>query len=181
MLRHAQTALLLGFINSQNVLAQAREVVRRPGEPPVVRVAADDSAMVAAIVSARASVSPFVQRVVRPAPTQSYAGVKVRVDEGPLVEHLWMSHLTFDGTRLRGIVGNSPIDVKRVKMGDTLLVLPDSVSDWMLVDKDTVFGAFSFYVLRDLMTPSDRAEFDRDWGVHFGARPRPLAKTPPRH
>ena len=157
---------------------QRNPVVRRPGEAPVVNFAPDDSAMTGAMAMARRSVNAFVQRVTHPTATQSYAGIKVRVAEGDVVEHIWASELSFDGTRLRGTLGNTPLNLRRLKMGDTVVVRPDSVSDWMIVDRDTVFGAFTVYVVRDRMPPVDRAAFDRDMKIYFGSRPRTL--TPPR-
>lgn len=144
-----------------------------------MKFSTEDSAMNRAMVMAQRSVNAFVQRVAHPSATQSYAGIKVRVAEGDVVEHIWASELSFDGTRLRGTLGNTPIDLRRVKMGDTVVVRPDSVSDWMIVDRDTVFGAFTVYVERDRMPSADRAAFDHDMKIYFGPRPRPLSERRP--
>src|SRR5215208_1830221 len=102
---------------------QRPKIVRRPGEPDVVFVSSDDSTMGHAIVAARNSTGPFIARLAHPSPSQSYAGIKVPVTEGDTVEYLWMSQLSFDGTRFRGVLGNDPIGIHRVKRGDTLDVL----------------------------------------------------------
>ncbi len=170
--------LLVGVLIPQAAPGQRNPIIRRPGDPAVVNFAPDDSAMNGAMAMARRSVNAFVQRVEHPPATQSYAGVKVRVAEGDVVEHIWASELSFDGTRLRGTLGNTHVNLRRVKMGDTVVVRPDSVSDWMIVDRDTVFGAFTVYVVRDRIPSADRAAFDRDMRIYFGSRPRLL--SPPR-
>ena len=157
---------------------QRGDVVRRAGEPDVVKVSADDPEMSAAIAEARKAVPPFIDRVQHPSPTQTYVAVKMRLTEGDAVEHVWLDHLSFDGTRLRGLLGNAPTDVRHVKLGDTLTVAPDSISDWMLVDRDTVYGAYTTYVLRDHLSAAERQSFNHDQGVFFGPKPRSLSESP---
>jgi len=129
-----------------------------------------------AIGEARSSLDGFIDRLAHPSPAQSYAGVKVPLTEGAITEHVWMSHLSFDGSRFRGVLGNDPVDLHHVKLGDTLVAVRDSISDWMLVDRDTVFGAYTVYVLRARMPSAERVAFDREQGLYFGAAPRALPK-----
>jgi uncharacterized protein YegJ (DUF2314 family) len=160
------------------VACQRSDVVRRAGEPDVVKMSGDDPEMNAAIASAQKSVRPFIDRLQHPSATQSYAAIKMRLIEGPVVEHVWLDHLAFDGTRFHGMLGNAPTDVRRVKLGDSLTVARDSISDWMLVDRDTVYGSYTTYVLRDHLSPSERRSFNRDQGMYFGVQPRSLSKSP---
>jgi uncharacterized protein YegJ (DUF2314 family) len=130
--------------------------------------------MQAAIAEARRTVPDFATRVLTPAPGQTYAAVKVALREGEAVEHVWISDLAFDGESFRGRLGNTPVDLRRWSIGDTVRVSRDSVSDWMLVDADTVYGGYSVHVLRARMSPTEREAFDREQGLVFPPTPRPI-------
>lgn len=127
-----------------------------------------------AIATARENTEPFVVRLVHPGPTQSYAAVKTRLTEGGAVEHVWLSRVTLDGSVFRGVLDNTPVDVHRYHVGETITVSRDSITDWMVIDRDTVYGAFTVYALRARMTASECEHFDKQQGVHFGAAARLL-------
>lgn len=153
-------------------------VARRQGEPDNFMVSMDDPEMLQAMDSARASIASFIGHLGTPPATQSYTAIKVRLVEDDKVEHIWVSKPSFDGTLFRGALDNVPLDLKRVRVGDTVSAPRDSISDWMIIDRDTVFGAYTVHVLRRRMSPSDRSAFDGEQGVYFGDRPRSIAQSP---
>lgn len=129
--------------------------------------------MAAATAAARGTLAAFAARVASPAPAQSYAGVKVPLREGERVEHVWMSDLRYDGDAFRGRLGNAPVELTRWRVGDSVRVARDSVSDWMLIVHDTVYGGYSVHLLRSRMIAEQRAVFDREQGLAFPAAPKP--------
>lgn len=135
-------------------------VVRREGEPDVLAVDSTDPGMLAAIDSARSSAAQLIERVNRPPTSQSSLAVKIRVAEGTIVEHLWITEVRYDGSLLAGIVSNDPVDLVRVRPGDTLRVRPAEISDWMAIDRGRLVGGYSIRLLRARMSPADRARFD---------------------
>ncbi len=160
-------AVLLG-------LAACRSDSDRSGQPDVYDVAATDADMLTAIASARRTVEGFAARVRAPTPTQAVATIKVRLQEGDAVEHIWLTNLSFDGQLFTGQLDNVPVALRGWSLGDTVRVPRDSISDWMLVDADTVFGAYSIHLLRSQMGAAERAAFDREQGLVYPPEARPV-------
>ena len=138
----------------------APDVIQRPGEPDVVGVAADDDAMNAAMQAARDSYDTFLSELGSPEPTGHYS-VKIRVDDGPEVEHIWLNELQLEGGALTGVVNNEPVSVSTVRLGDRVSVERERLSDWLIIDQGVYRGGFTIRVLRDLMSPDEREALDR--------------------
>lgn len=118
----------------------------------------DDSAMGAAIGQARNSVSTFVQRLEHPIGTQTFASVKLPLREGETVEHVWISDVRFAGGRFHGRIDNDVQSVHGWKLGDTVSVSADSISDWLVIDDSVAWGGYSIRVLRAKMSAQERAQ-----------------------
>ena len=127
----------------------------------VVSVPADDPAMNAAIAKARATVETFVTALRSPKPSQSMFSIKIRVSDGDAVEHFWLSAVSFDGAVFRGRIANDAETVKTVTFGEPVSARPAEISDWMYVDHGVLVGGYTLRVLRDMMSPSERAAFDK--------------------
>jgi uncharacterized protein YegJ (DUF2314 family) len=63
--------------------------------------------------------------------------VKLPLREGETVEHVWISDVRFDGGRFYGRIDNDVQSVKGWRLGDTVSVPADSISDWLIVDDCT--------------------------------------------
>ncbi len=134
----------------------ARAVAER-----VVPVSADDPVMNAAIAKARATVGAFETALRAPKASQSGFSIKIPVADGDEIEHFWLSNVRFDGSEFSGKIDNEPETVKTVKMGQAVSARPTEISDWMYVDHGKLVGGYTVRVLRDRLSPADRAEFDR--------------------
>ena len=127
----------------------------------------DDWEVLSARHDARETFPEFVRRFRQPPKGQSDLAVKIRFAEanGQLadsaVEHIWLDPLAVDDSAIRGIVANTPIDLRRVKYGDTVRVLAEQVSDWYAVDRDTLVGGFSIRLFRSRLTKEARDSADR--------------------
>jgi uncharacterized protein YegJ (DUF2314 family) len=133
---------------------------RRPDDP-VTAVLADDPEMLAAIAEARRSLPLFFERLRRPPPTQTYAGVKVRLVEGDEVEHVWLYDVTLRDGHFSGRIANEVQGLREWQAHDSLRVPTDSVTDWMLIDDGELVGGYSIRLFRARMTEAERAEADR--------------------
>lgn len=132
----------------------------RPADK-VAYVADDDPGMNAAMGTARANVNTFVAALQAPRPGQSAFSVKAAFADGGVTEHMWLMPVTYDGTNFQGVVNNEPEQITSVKMGATVTVGPDKISDWMYVERGKPVGGQTLRVLRDGFTPAERAEFDK--------------------
>lgn len=119
------------------------------GAPPenVAKVAPDDPAITAAVGRARATVGELVRRVENPPAAQQYLAAKVELVEGDSHENLWVTGLRLQDGVLHGTLDNDPVLLRQVKAGDPVRVSPDSVSDWMAVDRAAVCGGFTTRIL----------------------------------
>lgn len=135
---------------------QARPVDR------VIYVADDDPRMNAAIKTARSTSGTMISALMSPKPGQSSFSVKVAFSDGGEVEHMWLSPVRFDGTNFQGEVNNDPEKVQAVKIGQMVTIAPEKISDWMYVEKGKLIGGHTLRVLRDAMSPAERADFDKN-------------------
>jgi len=93
---------------------------------------------------------------------------KVEGREQPLVEHMWISEITFDGEFITGVLQNVPNKLTNVAKDDTVTRKVSEISDWMLsIDRKT-YGGYTIQVLRSNMTEDARKQHDNAWGLNFG-------------
>jgi uncharacterized protein YegJ (DUF2314 family) len=126
----------------------------------VIHVADDDPGMNAAIAKARATVDAFITALQSPRPNQTEFSVKMAFTDRGKTEHMWLSPVTYDGTKFQGIVNNDPEMVKNVKIGQEVTVAPGEISDWMYVENEKLVGGETLRVLRNALSPAERAAFD---------------------
>jgi uncharacterized protein YegJ (DUF2314 family) len=127
----------------------------------VTKVADDDPRMNVAMDKARSTVSSFIAALHSPGPGQSGFTVKMAFTEGSNTDHIWLAPVSYDGKSLHGTVSNVPTTVKSVEMGQQAAVLPSKISDWMYLENGKVVGGHTIRVLRDTLSPSERADFDK--------------------
>ena len=127
----------------------------------VTMVADDDPKMLAAIGQARSSVNTFVAALRAPKPGQSAFSVKMAFTDGKATEHMWLTDVTYDGRAFHGVVNNDAELVSNVQLGQRATVEPAQISDWMYVEDGKLVGGYTLRVLRDAMTPQERADFDK--------------------
>jgi uncharacterized protein YegJ (DUF2314 family) len=128
----------------------------------IVMFKEDDPAMNAAMEQARASVRrDFIPVLKKPAPGCVAFSVKVAIKDGDKVEVMWLSNPTLEGDKFTGRIGNEPGIVKNVKLGQTYSVPVDEIADWMYIENKRLVGGYTMRVMRDKMSPKERAEFDK--------------------
>jgi uncharacterized protein YegJ (DUF2314 family) len=145
--------------------SSSNSVTKRPDEPDVVAVQATDPEMNQAMAKARATIGEFVTRLDHPPQTQSSVSLKVRVEEGQAVEHLWLVSVTHAPESFTGVVNNQPLNLPNVHFGQSVSVPLDRVSDWLAVDHGHLIGGYTIRLLRSRMDPKERRQFDEQLGA----------------
>ena len=130
-------------------------------------VQAQDAEMNRAMTKARETIGDFLKRLDHPPASQTYLSLKVRLEEDDVVEHIWLNTVSHSNGWFAGIVGNDPVDLKKIKLGDRVSVHLDHVSDWMAVDGGHLIGGYTLRVLRDRMTPDERKALDQKLNLVF--------------
>jgi uncharacterized protein YegJ (DUF2314 family) len=128
----------------------------------VTQVRADDPRMNPGIDKSRSTVNTFIAASKSPKAGQSGFSVKVPFKDGANTEHIWLAPVAFDGTNFQGTVNNEPETITNVKMGQKVSIVPAKISDWMFIENGKLIGGQTLRVLRDTLTPAERADFDKN-------------------
>jgi uncharacterized protein YegJ (DUF2314 family) len=117
--------------------------------------------MNAAIARAQATLGQFAAVLAAPKAKQRDFALKVKLTDGTNFEHVWLAHPTVTETKVSGDINNDIERVSGYELGQHVTFGRDRVSDWMYVDHGVLQGGFTIRVLRDQMSSSERAEFDK--------------------
>jgi uncharacterized protein YegJ (DUF2314 family) len=157
----SSAALILIFGACDRPQRQIDNTVLRDGNPGVTNVEDDNPTMQAAFVKAKESVGEFIQVLAQP-PSDAFGfAVKMKVTDGDKTEYIWLSQVSYADDQFRGVLGNEPLNVKTVRIGETLAVPKQEIVDWMYIRGNTLVGGYTTRAVRELMTPAERVEFDR--------------------
>lgn len=137
------------------------ETTHRPGNPPITSVADDDPRMLAAIKKAQDTADEFISALKNAKRTQTMFSVKIPIKDGAHTEHMWVTPVTFQDGKFKGVMANEPDNVKKVKLGQSVEASKTEISDWMYVDGRKLVGGYTLRALRDILPTEERAEFDK--------------------
>lgn len=138
---------------------------KRKNEPDVINVQTEDEKMNWAIDKANLTLHHFKKCLKAPNPSQQYFSIKVRIEDNHKNEHIWLTEPSFDAEgNLFGVIGNEPIDVTNVSMGQKIGVDNDRISDWMIIENGRLIGGYTIRVLRENYKGRDLKNFDRSLG-----------------
>ena len=154
--------LLLSASSCDQTDRETGHVVAREGEPAVHMVSGEDPEMNSAIQQARSSVDTFITSLQNPAQNQTYFSVKAQIVDGVHSEHIWLYDVSFDGKQFQGKIGNNPLNVKNVSLGDDMRLEPSKISDWMIVEDNTLVGGYTIRVIRERLPQEERKIFDQN-------------------
>jgi uncharacterized protein YegJ (DUF2314 family) len=145
----------------------APEIVHREGRPDYIRLTDKDEEMNKAIQTARDTVRTFIAALNKPGPNQGSFNVKkpFTYGNGNDAEHIWLSDASFDGIVFKGRVGNEPVDVKNVKLGQMATVSKSEISDWFYIDNGKLVGGYTIRVLYSRMSPEEKKDFNEHAGM----------------
>lgn len=116
----------------------------------VADLAATDRAeaeLAAATAEARRRWPEFVSAWKARRPDELF-GVKAEFREGAAEEHMWVDVLEVSPDSVRGTLGNDPVDVKGLKLGDPVELKVSEIEDWSVSGKQGVrLGGFSIAIV----------------------------------
>jgi uncharacterized protein YegJ (DUF2314 family) len=88
--------------------------------------------------------------------------------DDPLVEHMWINEIEFNGHHVSGVLLNEPNELTNVEEGDAVKIPLAQLSDWLFATRDKTYGGYTIQVLRSGMSDAERKEHDEAWGIDFG-------------
>ena len=107
-------------------------------------------------------------------PALEVACVKVAFSEQidatdePIIEHMWINDIMFDGEEIKGTLINTPNELTNVENGDEVTIPLNQISDWLFATRGKTYGGFTIQAMRSDMSKGERAEHDEAWGLDFG-------------
>ena len=107
-------------------------------------------------------------------PGHDFAMIKIPFEQllngqtEPVVEHMWINNIYFDGEIITGELVNDPNELTNVKKGDTITRKINEIGDWMISIQGKTYGGFTIQVMRSGMNNKERKSHDKAWGLDFG-------------
>lgn len=142
-------------------------VEERKGEPDLVYVPGEDERMAWAIEKAGLTIHYFENSLKNPLPQQQYFSIKVKIVDGEEVEHIWLTDTEFDQDgNLFGVVGNEPVNVTTVSLGQQIGIDRALISDWMIIEDGRLIGGYTIRAIRDGIDQAERKSFDDSIGMY---------------
>jgi uncharacterized protein YegJ (DUF2314 family) len=114
---------------------------------PVIQVHSDDPEMAAAVDDARKHWPEFVAAFNSRSNEEQVFSIKAPISDGVFTEFMWVSVTKIDQDFVFGTLGNEPVEVSGVKLGDEIRVSCTDVNDWLYVLDDKPVGGFSLKVI----------------------------------
>ncbi|MEW7399550.1 MULTISPECIES: DUF2314 domain-containing protein [Elizabethkingia] len=144
------------------------KIVKRDNEPDVHILSGEDNEMNTAIENAQKSLYKFKEAIESHNPDYYNFALKEKFNtSGSGAEYIWISKVEYYNNKFYGIVDDDPISTMEVKLGDTIEVNPQNITDWMYFDKKIIKGAYTTKVLRKRMSQQERTQMDKEIGATF--------------
>lgn len=120
-----------------------------------------DKGMESAKAKGRATLPRFYELM-----TSRTAGdylVKFPLEQGGLVEHIWVQIIDIKKGDFIGLIANEPVNATRYKMGQKVVVKRSKISDWMVKGDGYIYGGYTArYALKS--APDDqRKQYEALW------------------
>lgn len=82
-----------------------------------------------------------------------------------VVEHMWITDIEFDGDVIKGILVNTPNDLKNISNGDIVNIGLNQVSDWLFSIAGETYGGFTIHAMKTEMNDEEKVEYYEAWGL----------------
>ena len=134
----------------------ALKALRKSSNAAVVGASGDDPEMLAATAEARRTWPEFVKAFAqKPVSSESFSA-KFPFDAPDQKEFMWVEVLSIQGDTVVGRLGNDPVWVKDLKLGDEVTMKVSQLSDWMYLKDGEIVGGYTVKVLMDKQTREEK-------------------------
>lgn len=144
---------------------ESDNVRKREDQPDVIDIQNEDEKMNWAMEKSRLTLHYFEDCLKSPKANQQYFSIKVKIEDGEKVEHIWLNNPSFDTEgNLFGVVGNKPIDVRSVSFNQKIGIDRKLISDWMIIEDGRLIGGYTIRAMRDNLSGQALSNFDKGLG-----------------
>lgn len=139
--------------------SEKKDAAERVGEQlandEVTSVSAGDKKMKAAIKEARETVGDFIKVLNSNDSSFHDLSIKVPLEDGEEVEHVWLDQVKLEGDSFSGIIANDLKMVKNFKMGQSVTYKKNEITDWMYIKEGVVHGNITLKAMFHAMDPEE--------------------------
>lgn len=139
--------------------------IERENEPDIYNVESTDVQMNEAIENAKKTLDSFEIAIQNNSRVFTFFGLKKRFEENGNIEHIWIGNIINSNGKFYGIVDNLPEKITNVKLGDTIEINKNEISDWMYVKNSKLHGGYTIRLLVKRMSESERQDFKKNSGI----------------
>jgi uncharacterized protein YegJ (DUF2314 family) len=118
-----------------------------------------DAKMNAAIAQANKTWPLFEQNIFTGEPGTSHFAAKMIFRFLGDEEHLWLINLHKKNGFLYGILDDPPFKIKDMKVGDTIMIKKDRISDWVYAENGKMIGGYTIRVIYNNMSPQEKQKY----------------------
>jgi uncharacterized protein YegJ (DUF2314 family) len=162
------TLLAAGCASQYSTHSIAREMRRTDVEPESFQIKDEDKQMDKAVSEARKTLRVFIAALQHPSSTQHDFQVKKPFVQGEMVEHIWLSEVSYHGGHFHGHVDNKPRDIEGLKYHDLVSVNADELTDWAFVDDGKLVGGYTIRLLYNELSPERKKELEQQLKFRIG-------------
>lgn len=153
---------LIGIVSCNN---RQTTKIERESQPDIYGVLGTDAEINKSIKTANKTLDKFNEALKSGNPDFEYFALKTRFNTPNGGEHIWVSNIILKDSKYFGVIDNLPESTTDVKLGDTIQIKNDNISDWMYIDNQKLRGGYTLRVLRNRMSETERKQFDADSGL----------------
>ena len=135
----------------------------RKGEPDIYNTTDDDQEMNLAITTAKQTLDQFDKALISKKFDTSKFALKVKFPTAKGFEHIWAMNVSIIKGQYSGIINDVPDMATQVKLGDSIKIEKEDISDWLYSDNGFLKGGYTIRVLRNRMTKDEQNKFDSDF------------------
>jgi len=119
-----------------------------PANVPVIPVSDDDPRMQAAVAEARSRWPEFVDAFQKRSGEQF--AIKAPITVGDNTEYIWVQVDGLEPEFIHGKLGNDPVDLGDMKLGDQVEIPVKELNDWLFMRDGQPVGLFTVKVVSDI-------------------------------
>jgi uncharacterized protein YegJ (DUF2314 family) len=120
--------------------------------------------MAEAIATARATLPDFRRLLQTPGPAMKDFAIKAKFPVSGGSEHCWVDHLEQHGVGFVGKLANQPDGVHGLRLGSTVDITEEMITDWAYSDAGVYCGHFTTKVLLPRMSKKMRRHVEAVYG-----------------
>ncbi|MBD0724617.1 hypothetical protein B6A10_05445 [Flavobacterium sp. L1I52] len=140
--------------------------IERENEPDIYEVQSSDVEMNQAIENAKKTLDSFDIAFKNNSRVFTFFSLKKRFEENGNIEHIWIGNIQgFKDEKYKGVIDNLPEIIKNVKLGDTVEINKNEISDWMYLKNSKLHGGYTIRLLVKRMSKSERNDFETNSGI----------------